>query len=191
MRKLLLAVFVLFALLVVNSAYLGAVTWRQWFSGVGLEDAFYQSMFLAHLALGLAIVLPALVYGVMHLRRALHRPNRLAVRLGLCLFATVIALLATGIALTRGLPVVELRDPTARSVAYWLHVAAPFVVAWLFVLHRLAGRAIRWRVGGVIAVGGSRPWARLVFGWSNREGKTVPTLPRTSARRSPAPPMGG
>ena len=152
MRKLLLAVFVLFALLVVNSAYLGAVTWRQWFSGVGLEDAFYQSMFLAHLALGLAIVLPALVYGVMHLRRALHRPNRLAVRLGLCLFATVIALLATGIALTRGLPVVELRNPTARSVAYWLHVAAPFVVAWLFVLHRLAGRAIRWRVGGAIAV---------------------------------------
>ena len=151
MRKLLLAVLVLFALLVVNSVYLGAVSARQWFSGVSLEDAFYQSMFLVHLALGLGIVLPVLVYGVMHLRRAWRRPNRLAVRLGLCLFATVLALLATGIALTRGLPAVELRDPLARSVAYWTHVAAPFVIAWLFVLHRLAGRAIRWRVGAAIA----------------------------------------
>ena len=154
MRKLLLVVLALFALLVVNSAYLGAVSWRQWFSGVSLEDAFYQSMFLAHLALGLLILAPALVYGVMHLRRALHRPNRLAVRLGLALFATVIVLLATGIALTRGLPVVELRHPTARSVAYWLHVATPFLVCWLFVLHRLAGRAIRWSAGlGIGALG--------------------------------------
>ena len=152
LRKLLLVVLVVFALLVVNSVYLGAVSWRQWFSGESLEDAFYQSMFLVHLALGLAITVPALVYGALHLRRAIHRPNRLAVRLGLCLFATVIVLLATGIALTRGLPLVELRDPAGRSVAYWLHVAAPVAVAWLFVLHRLAGRAIRWRVGLAIAL---------------------------------------
>ena len=156
MRKLLLAVLVLFALLVVNSTYLGAITWRQWFSGVNLEDAFYQSMFLGHLALGLLIVVPALAYGFMHLRRAMHRPNRLAVRLGLLLFACVIVLLATGIALTRGLPVVELRHPTARTVAYWAHVVTPLLVCWLFVLHRLAGRAIRWSVGlgiGALALG--------------------------------------
>ena len=156
MRKLLLAVLTLFALLVVNSAYLGAISWRQWFSGVNLEDAFYQSMFLAHLGLGLLILVPALVYGIMHMRRALHRPNRLAVRLGLALFATVIVLLATGIALTRGLPVVELRHPTARSVAYWLHIVTPLLACWLFVLHRLAGRAIRWAAGlgiGALALG--------------------------------------
>ena len=150
LRKLLLAVLALFALLAVNSAYLSAVSAAQWWQGESLEDAVYQVMFLAHLALGLAIVVPALVYGALHLRRAIGRPNRLAVRLGLCLFATVVVLLATGLALTRGLPVVELRDPMARTAAYWAHVAAPLVVGWLFVLHRLAGRAIRWRVGAGI-----------------------------------------
>ena len=152
MRKLLLAVFALFALLVVNSAYLGAVTFRQWYSGLSLEDRVYQAMFFGHLVLGIAIIAPALIYGAMHLRRAIHRPNRLAVRLGLVLFACVIVLLATGIALTRGLPAIELRDPALRSIAYWAHVATPVLAAWLFVLHRLAGRAIRWAVGAAIGI---------------------------------------
>ncbi len=147
MRKLLLAVLALFAVLVVNSAYLGAITWQQWFTGEVLEDAVYQAMFLGHLALGLAIVAPVLIYAAMHLRRAIHRPNRLAVRLGLVLLGCVIVLLLSGIALTRGVPVLELRDPAARSIAYWAHVATPFLVGWLFVLHRLAGRRIRWSVG--------------------------------------------
>ena len=151
LRRLLLAVLTLFALLVVNSVYLGAVSWRQWWSGESLEDALYQAMFLAHLALGLAILAPAIAYGIAHLRRAIGRPNRLAVRLGLCLFATVLVLLGTGLALTRGL--VELRDPLARSIVYWAHVATPVLVAWLFVLHRLAGRAIRWSVGAGIGSG--------------------------------------
>ena len=152
MRKLLLVVLVLFALLVVNSAYLGSITWRQWLTGEILEDAVYLSMFLGHLVLGLGIVVPVLVYGIMHLRRAIRRPNRLAVRLGLVLFGCVIVLLATGIGLTRGLPIFELRDPAARSVAYWAHVATPFLIGWLFVLHRLAGRRIRWPVGAAIGL---------------------------------------
>ena len=150
LRKLLLAVLALFALLVVNSAYLGAVTWRQWLTGEMLEDAAYQAMFLAHLALGLLITVPAVVYGALHLRRAIGRPNRLAVRLGLLLFACVLVLLGSGFALTRGVPLVELRDPLARSIAYWAHVATPLIACWLFVLHRLAGRPIRWAVGGAI-----------------------------------------
>ena len=150
LRKLLLAVLALFALLVVNSAYLGAVTWRQWLTGAMLEDAAYQAMFLAHLALGLLITVPAIVYGALHLRRAIGRPNRLAVRLGLTLFACVLVLLGSGFALTRGVPLVELRDPVARSIAYWAHVATPLIACWLFVLHRLAGRPIRWAVGGAI-----------------------------------------
>ena len=156
MRKLLLAVLALFALLVVNSAYLGAVTFRQWLSGLALEDRVYQAMFLGHLVLGVAIIAPVLIYGVMHLRRAIHRPNRLAVKLGLVLFGCVVVLLVTGVALTRGLPAIELRDPMFRSVAYWAHIATPVLVCWLFVLHRLAGRAIRWSVGagiGVVALG--------------------------------------
>ena len=191
MRRLLVTVLALFAVLVVNSAYLGAVSWRQWFTGASLEDAVYQSMFLTHLVLGLAIIAPALIYGVMHLRRAIRRPNRLAVRLGLILFACVIVLLATGIALTRGVPLVELRDPAARAVAYWAHVATPFLVCWLFVLHRLAGRAIRWKVGAGIAalavgLGGGGMWladrnASAVV--ADAEADFLPSLARTATGR--------
>ena len=153
MRKLLMGVLVLFALLVVNSAYLGTITWRQWLTGESLENAVYLSMFFGHLLLGLAITIPVLVYGVMHLGRAIGRPNRLAVRLGLALFGCVILLLATGFGLTRGIPVVELRDPALRSAAYWAHIATPLLIVWLFVLHRLAGRRIRWSAGlGIGAV---------------------------------------
>ncbi|MEM7432992.1 MAG: tetratricopeptide repeat protein, partial [Pseudomonadota bacterium] len=59
-------------------------------------------------------------------------------------------LLGTGLTLTRGLPGIELRNPDARELAYWLHIAAPFMLVWLFVLHRLAGRAIRWRAGASV-----------------------------------------
>ncbi len=189
LRKLLLAVLVLFALLVVNSAYLGIVTWRQWLASESIEDAVYQSMFLAHLALGLLILGPALVYGALHLRRAIRRPNRLAVRLGLVLFACVLVLLGTGIALTRGLPVVELRDPLARDIAYWAHVATPFLAAWLFVLHRLAGRPIRWAAGaGIAALGAAVGLAGLWLakprpGEVAVEADFFPSLARTATGR--------
>ncbi len=154
LRKLLVAVLVLFALLIVNSIYLGAVSLLQWFEGTSLEGPLYHSMFLGHLALGFVIALPAIIYAALHLRRAIHRPNRLAIRLGLALFVVVLLLIGTGIALTRGMPLIELRGDSARSVAYWLHVAAPFAACWLFVLHRLAGPAIRWRAGVTIAIVG-------------------------------------
>jgi tetratricopeptide (TPR) repeat protein len=40
-----------------------------------------------------------------------------------------------------------INDPAIRAVAYWTHVLTPLVAAWLFVLHRLAGKRIRWQVG--------------------------------------------
>jgi hypothetical protein len=57
MRKLLVVVLVLFAILVVDSVYLGAITFMQWLRDVNLEDVIYQSVFLVHLVLGLAIIL--------------------------------------------------------------------------------------------------------------------------------------
>ena len=42
MRKLLVVVLVLFAILVVDSVYLGAITFLQWLEDVNLEDAVYQ-----------------------------------------------------------------------------------------------------------------------------------------------------
>src|SRR3979411_512617 len=110
LKKLLWVVFALFALLAVNSVYLGTITFFEWQSGKTLQDYFYQLMFLLHLALGLAIVVPVVVFGALHMRNAWKRPNRRAVRAGLALFTTALVLLATGIALTR-LEFFELKDP--------------------------------------------------------------------------------
>ncbi len=134
-----------FALMAVNSAYLVSVTIAR-----VPENLFYLSMFLAHLVLGVAIVVPVIVFGIVHIRNTRNRPNRRAIRAGYALFVCAIALLASGFVLTR----VDLMGfrlsvdhPLVRGTAYWMHVLTPLAVVWLFVLHRLAGRRIRWKVG--------------------------------------------
>jgi len=151
LRKLLYVVLGLFAVLTFNSVYLGTITFSEWLSGKTYQDYFYQYMFLLHLALGLLVIIPVVVYGIIHIKNAHDRPNRRAVNVGYALFAVALALLATGLLLTRGLPLAEIRQPVARAVAYWLHVIAPLLVAWLFILHRLAGPRINWRFGGTVA----------------------------------------
>ena len=193
MRKLLLVVLVLFAILVVDSVYLGAITFLQWLDDVNLEGEVYQFAFLVHLALGFVIVIPAIVYAILHLRRAFDQPNRLAVRLGLTLFTTVLLLLGSGIVLTRGIPIGELRHPFAREVTYWLHIVTPFLVGWLFVLHRLAGQPVRWRVGGSIAaISLILSFAGVWLAEPRDAGPTgepefLPSLARTSTGRAIAP----
>ncbi len=154
LRRLLGLVFLLVALLAVNSLYLGAVTLAENLQHDSYQDAFYLLMFLAHLVLGLLLLLPFLAFGVLHMRRALKRPNRYAIRAGLGLFFTGLLLLFSGVLLTR-FGFFEINHPGVRTVAYWLHVITPFLAAWLFVLHRLAGSRIRWVVGlrwGALAV---------------------------------------
>jgi tetratricopeptide (TPR) repeat protein len=151
LRLLLVAVLMLFALLTINSIYLGAVTFIEWLSSSVIQNYFYQWMFLGHLLLGLLLIVPAIVYGLIHIRNAHDHRNRRAVKAGYALFILTLVLLASGLALTRGLPWVELKNPDARSWAYWMHVATPLLVVWLFVLHRLAGKRIRWRTGGMVA----------------------------------------
>ncbi len=144
LRKLLGFVFTLSGLLAVNSVYLAGITLAQWYTGELYEAYFYQLMFLGHLVLGLTLVLPVIVFGLLHLRNAWPRPNYRAVRAGLALFATVLLLLASGIVLTR-FDFIQVKDPTVRSVAYWLHVLTPLLIAWLFILHRLAGKGVNYR----------------------------------------------
>jgi hypothetical protein len=151
LRKLLYVVLGLFAVLTFNSVYLGTITFSEWVAGVTYQDYFYQYMFLLHLALGLLVIMPVVVYGIIHISNAHDRPNRRAVRVGYALFAVALVLLASGLVLTRGLPWVEIRQPVAREIAYWLHVGTPLLVVWLFILHRLAGPRINWRFGGAIA----------------------------------------
>ena len=153
MRHLLLATLVLFGLLSFNSLYLGAVTFLGWAAGASRENTFYLAMFLVHLVLGFVIVVPAIGFGVWHWRRAADHPNRRAVRMGIVAFAAAIVTLLTGILLIDGDVGRGMREALGipgRSAAYWTHVLAPLVVVWAFVLHRLAGRRIRWRTGAAV-----------------------------------------
>ena len=148
-----------FALLVVNSAYLGGVSVVGHATGRPIENTFTIWMFLGHLVLGIGLAIPFLWFVMAHLRRAIARPNRSAVRAGLATAGAGIATIVTGVLLTRvefAGRVVTVQGPDARSWMLWLHVAAPAAMIWMFLLHRLAGPPIRWRSGaawGAVAVG--------------------------------------
>jgi hypothetical protein len=147
LRVLLLIVFALAALLGANSVYLASVTALEAFTKHIYQNWFYQIMFLGHLALGLIFLLPFVIFGVVHLWTARHRKNHRAVRVGYALFITSLVMLATGILLVRLEGFISLKQPTTRSIVYWLHVATPLVCLWLYWLHRLAGRRIQWKLG--------------------------------------------
>jgi tetratricopeptide (TPR) repeat protein len=147
LQKVLFVVLGLFALLAVNSSYLVGVSLLEWWTGQVYENWFYLNMFLVHLVLGGLIVIPVVVFGVFHIKNAYNRPNRRAVWVGFALFGVALVLLASGIVLTRIEGIVVVKDPQMRSAAYWAHVVSPLVAVWLFVLHRLAGKRIRWQVG--------------------------------------------
>ncbi|MDJ0863417.1 MAG: multiheme c-type cytochrome [Gammaproteobacteria bacterium] len=162
LRKLLVPVLGLFGLLAVNGVYLASITLFEWASEATYQDYFYQVMFLVHLVLGLLIIVPVVVFGAGHLRNAWSRPNRPAVRAGLALYTTALLVVVSGVVLIR-FDFFEIKDPEIRAVAYWVHVAAPLLAAWLFVLHRLAGSRIRWKVGATwAAVAVALPLAMLL-----------------------------
>lgn len=144
LKRLLSVVFLLFAVLMVNSVYLLSVT----IAGEQLQNYFYMLMFLLHIVLGILIVAPVVAFGVIHYRNARNRPNKRAIRAGKALLVTAIIVLATGfVLLTRADGALATHAPFIRSAAYWLHVIGPVVAVWLFILHRLAGRKIKWKVG--------------------------------------------
>ena len=139
--------FGLFALLIVNSVYLVGIRVLGLSTGESYENWFYLTMFLAHLVLGLVIILPIIAFGLLHMRRVHDHPNRRAVKAGYALFIAALVVLGTGIVLVRIEGIIDIRDPAFRSAAWWLHVVVPLLVIWLFILHRLAGRRIKWGVG--------------------------------------------
>ncbi len=161
LNKLLGVVLATFALMTVNAVYLASVT----VAGVEYQNWFYLIMFALHLVLGLLMVVPVLAFGGIHIRNAWNRPNRRAIRAGLALFVTANVLFVSGIVLMRvdllGVRL-EVNNAAARSTAYWIHVLAPLVAVWLFVLHRLAGRRIRWKVG-LAGAGAAAVFAALML----------------------------
>ncbi len=192
LKKLLFVVFGFFALLTINSVYLVGVTVMEAVTERTYQNWFYMNMFIVHLLLGALIVLPIIIFGIAHIKNAHNRRNRRAVRVGYGLFAAALILLISGIVLTRLEGVVVVHDPAVRSAAYWAHVIAPIVAAWLFVLHRLAGRRIKWRIGlrwgAVAAVFGvvmliwqaQDPRAWSVVGPKSGEQYFFPSLARTA-----------
>jgi len=146
LRRLLYVVFALTGLLAGNGAYLATITGMEWFTGHTYQNYFYQFMFLGHLVLGLLLVVPFLIFGLAHMLAARKRKKKMAVRIGYALFATGIVALGTGLLLMR-IGGFDLKQPAARSTVYWLHVLLPLGAAWLYVLHRLAGPRIKWKVG--------------------------------------------
>lgn len=155
LKILLWVIFGFVAALGANSAYLLSITLLERATGNLYQNYFYQMMFLAHLVLGFLLLAPVIVFGAAHIKNSRNRPNKRAVRVGYALFFTSLVLLFSGVALTR-VEGFELKDPSSRSIAYWAHVATPALALWLYILHRLAGPRIKWRVGfawaGVVAV---------------------------------------
>ena len=193
LRRLLFVVFGLFALLSINAVYLGAVTFLEWSSGATFQDYFYQFMFLGHLVLGLLLIVPVIVYGVIHIRNAHNRPNRRAVKAGYALFSVALVLLASGLVLTRGIPCY--RDTRSRWPTAWptgCTCITPLLVAWLFVLHRLAGKRINWSAGaavaGVAAPSPGRGAAADAGSAAMERGRARPAAKLTFSRRWRAPP---
>ena len=153
LRILLNVVMALFAILGANSVYLTTVTFLNWLArekNVSYENYFYQFMFLAHLVLGVLIVLPVILFGIFHIKNSWNRPNRNAIRVGYALFSAAIALLVSGVVLMRveGLEWIQFKSPSSRSTAYWIHVLTPFACIWLYILHRLSGPKLKWRCAG-------------------------------------------
>ncbi len=99
------------------------------------------------------LIVPFLIFGLVHLITSWNRPNREAIRFGLALLFCSIVILVSGLVLVQ-LDVIKVRDPRVRDISYWLHLGAPVVAIGLYVKHRLAGPRIRWewarRFGGVV-----------------------------------------
>src|SRR4051812_42175239 len=98
LRVLLYFIFALVAILAANSAYLSAITFLEWIKSdpnTTYQSWFYMLMFGAHLALGLLLVLPFVIFGLVHIKNAHDRPNRRAVKVGYVLFAASLVVLIT------------------------------------------------------------------------------------------------
>ncbi len=151
LRVVLYVVLTLFGVLAANGLYLTSITWLQYATGNVYETHFYQLMFLIHLAMGLLLILPVVVFGLLHMWRSRHRRNRRAVKIGYALLAISLLILISGVLLTR-VGSLAIVNPTTRNVVYWLHLLTPLAAIWLYWLHRLVGPRIKWHVGRRVAL---------------------------------------
>src|SRR5690242_21277914 len=75
LRLLLYGIFAAVAVLAANSIYLSAITFLEWLKSdpnTTYQNWFYMVMFGTHLGLGLLLVLPVILFGLLHMKNA-HR----------------------------------------------------------------------------------------------------------------------
>jgi tetratricopeptide (TPR) repeat protein len=148
LKILLLLVFAATAALGVTGVYLLAIRLLEMASTRTYTNQFTLQMFVAHILVGLAIILPFLAFGCTHLLTARKRKNRRAVKLGISVFVSGNLIVLSGLALIQlsGLPQLP-TGSVARWVVYGLHILAPVAAVVLYVLHRRAGPDIQWKWG--------------------------------------------
>jgi hypothetical protein len=146
-RRLFCVVLGASAVLAGTGFYLLGIRWAGWLLGSKTEGLLAVWLFLVHLVAGVLVIVPVVIFGTMHMLSARQRPNRRAIQVGYLLFFSVLVVAVSGVVLMRLEGVFELRDPVIREIAWWVHVIAPVLVCWLFVIHRLAGVAVQWRMG--------------------------------------------
>jgi len=144
-------VLALMAIIAANSAYLVGVTFMQWWTKRTYEDQFYTWMFLVHIVVGLLIVVPFIVFGLIHMRNTKDRKIRRTVMIGYALFSVCILVLVSGFLLVRVEGFIDLKNPFTRNVIYWAHVGGPVIGGWLYFMHRLVGPKMKWKQGLVWA----------------------------------------
>ena len=83
--------------MMIDSLYLLGVRLMDWMQAGGSDTLLSVWAFLLHVVLGLALVIPVLVYGIGHMRRARSSPNRNARRVGYVLFLAALVLLVSGL----------------------------------------------------------------------------------------------
>ena len=135
------AVYVSTAVLTATAVYLGAVSFVEWMRGEILQGYVYQWALLAHLGIGVVVILPFLAFVGAHLSAAWTHPNRRAARVGYLLAGLALVALVTGVALLR-LGGLDLKQPAVRTAMYWLHVVSPIAALWAFGRHRRRGQRL-------------------------------------------------
>jgi tetratricopeptide (TPR) repeat protein len=148
LRALLFLVFAATALLGITGVYLLSIRLLEALREQTYTNQFTLWMFVAHVFIGLLIAAPFFAFGILHYLKSRHRKNRLAVKLGLALFASGIVVVLSGLALIQleGLPQLP-TGSAGRWVVWGLHLLVPVAAVVFYVLHRRAGPDINWRIG--------------------------------------------
>jgi tetratricopeptide (TPR) repeat protein len=150
LKILLFVIFAATAVLGITGIYLVSIRLLEWWRAQTYTNQFTLWMFITHILVGLVIAVPFLAFGLIHYAKSRHRKNRLAVKLGLAVFACGIVVVVSGLALIQLEKLPQLpTGSVSRWVVWGLHFAAPILAVILYVLHRRAGPDINWKVGYV------------------------------------------